>query len=148
MFKNPPFSLTVMRVIGFNFDKISIEKLKERPENIKINTNIDISDIKEVKTDLLKTKDQLVNVKFAYTVKYEPGFAVVDLKGTIILALEEKLSKEVFKEWKKKKMPHGFQTTLFNIILRRATVKSLQLEDEMNLPLHMPLPTLKIGNEK
>jgi len=44
-----------MRVIGFSFDRINVERLKDNPREIKINTNIDISEIKEIKTDILKT---------------------------------------------------------------------------------------------
>ena len=32
---------------------------------------------------------------------------------------------------------------LFNIILRKANVKALELEEQIGLPLHIPLPTLK-----
>jgi len=85
-------------------------------------------------------------VVFSYLVDYNPEFAVVDLRGSILLSMDEKSAKEVLKEWKKKKMPEGFRTTIFNIILRKATIKSLELEDELNLPLHMPLPTIKTDN--
>lgn len=137
-----------MKVIGFNFEKLSAEKLKERTENLKISTNIDISDIKEIKTDILKTKEELLSAKFSYTIKYEPGFANVELKGAALLALEEKQAKEVLKEWKKKQMPEGFRESLFNIILKRATLKALHLEEETNLPLHIPFPSIKIEREK
>ena len=137
-----------MRVIGFNFDKISVEKLKDRTEKLNIKTNIDISEIKQIESDILKTKDDLVQAKFSYTVKYEPGYANIDLKGTALLSLEEKQAKEVIKEWKKKQMPEGFRTFLFNIIMRKASLRSLHLEDELNLPLHLPLPTLIPQKEK
>ncbi|MCX6749409.1 MAG: hypothetical protein NTW17_01540 [Candidatus Pacearchaeota archaeon] len=132
-----------MRVIGFNFDKISIERFKDKVEGLKITTNIDISEIKEIKSEILKTKEELVQVKFFYVVNYEPEFAKVDLKGTVLISIEEKQAKEILKEWKKKKLPEDFRMPLFNIILRKATTKSLNLEDEMNLPLHIPLPSLK-----
>ncbi len=137
-----------MRLIGFNFDKISVERLKDKVEGLKITTNIDISDIKEIKSEILKTKEELVQVKFFYTVNYEPDFAKVDLKGTVLLSMEEKQAKDIFKEWKKKKMPEDFRMALFNIILRKAATKSLNLEDEMNLPLHIPLPSLRQAKEK
>jgi len=137
-----------MRVIGFNFDKISAEKLKDRTEKLNIKTNIDISEIKQIKSDILKTKEDIVQAKFSYTVRYEPGYANIDLKGTVLLSLEEKQTKEVLKEWKKKQMPEGFRTVLFNIIMRKASLRSLHLEDELNLPLHLPLPTLKPQKEK
>ena len=40
-----------MKLIGFNFNKISIEKKSDKKENLKINTNINIVDISEIKTD-------------------------------------------------------------------------------------------------
>lgn len=137
-----------MRIVGFNFDKISIEKLKDKTEKLNIKTNIDISEIKKIESEILKIKEDLVQAKFSYTVKYEPGFAAIDLKGTALLSLEEDQTKELMKEWKKKQMPEGFRTFLFNVIMRKASLRSLHLEDELNLPLHLPLPTLRPQKEK
>jgi len=137
-----------MRLIGFNYNKISIEKFKDKLEELKINTNIDILDVKEIKPENVKTKESLINVSFSYIVDYEPNFAKVELKGTVFLAIEEDKAKELLKEWKKKKMPEEFRMPLFNIILRKSATKSLSLEDEMNLPLHLPLPSLKPQKEK
>ncbi len=136
-----------MRVIGFNFDKISIERLKDSAEDLKINANIEISEIKKIESDLLKTKDELVQAKFSYGIKYEPGFADIDLKGTVLLGMDEKQTKELMKDWKKKQMPDDFKTFLFNVIMRKAALMSLPLEDQLNLPLHLPLPTVKIEKE-
>ena len=136
-----------MKVLGFNFDKLNAEKIKARPENLKISTNIDIAEIKDLKNEVLKTKEDLIQVSFSYTVKYDPGFVEINLKGNILLSLDEKLAKDVLKEWKKKKMPESFRVSLFNIILRKATVKALELEDELNLPLHMPLPSIRPGSQ-
>ena len=137
-----------MRVIGFNFDKISVEKHKERPENLKITTNIDVSDIKEAKSNILKTKEELIQAKFSYGVKYEPEFATISLTGNILFALPEDKAKEVLKEWKKKAMPEDFKLVVFNVVLRKSALKALQLEEEMNLPLHIPLPSFKKPKEK
>ena len=136
-----------MRVLGFNFDKISIERFKDKTEKLNIKTNIDISDIRKLDSDILKTKDELVQVKFSYKVVYEPDFANVDLKGTAILSLDNKQAKDLMKDWKKKQMPEQFRTFLFNVIMRKSSLKSLHLEEELNLPLHLPLPTLKPQKE-
>ena len=40
-------------------------------------------------------------------------------------------------------MTEEFRILLFNIILRKANIKALELEEQMNLTLHIPLPTLK-----
>ncbi|MEK6840851.1 MAG: hypothetical protein AABX79_02770 [Nanoarchaeota archaeon] len=131
-----------MRVVGFNFDKISVEKFKDRAQQIKINTNIDISEINPIESDLLKIKESLVQVKFSYKIKYEPEYAEIGLKGTAIISMDEKQAKEVAKEWKKKQMPEEFSIFLFNVLIRKSSLRALSLEDELNLPLHMPMPAL------
>lgn len=137
-----------MRVIGFNFDKISAEKLKDKTEKLNIKTNIDVSEINRIESDILKSKEDLIQAKFSYTVTYEPGYANIDLKGKVLLSLEEKQAKEVLKEWKKKQMPEEFRVFLFNVIMRKASLRSIHLEDELNLPIHIPLPFLNPKKEK
>ena len=137
-----------MRVIGFNFDKISVEKLKDKTEKLNIKTNIDVSEISRIESDILKSKEDLIQAKFSYTVTYEPGYANIDLKGKALLSLEEKQAKEVLKEWKKKQMPEEFRVFLFNVIMRKASLRSIHLEDELNLPIHIPLPFLNPKKEK
>jgi len=135
-----------MRIIGFNFTKISIEKLKEPSElkeQLKINTQIDVPELTEVKSHLLKTKEEIIGAKFTYGVNYDPGFAKIELEGRILVAVEPKVAKEIFKQWKKKKMPEDFRLLLFNVVLKKSSLKALYLEEELNLPLHMPMPSFK-----
>jgi hypothetical protein len=132
-----------MKLLGFNFNKISVEKLSEKPAETKVNTNINVSEIKPVKVAMLKSKEDVLGVKFTYNVSYSPGYAEVDLQGAIMISLEPKVAKQVIKEWETKKMSQTFQEPLFNLILAKSSVKALQLEEEMNLPFHIPLPSLK-----
>jgi hypothetical protein len=135
-----------MRIIGFNFTKISVEKLKEPSElkeQLKINTQIDVPELTEVKSHLLKTKEEIIGAKFTYGVNYSPDFAKIELEGRILVAVEPKVAKEIFKQWKKKKMPEDFRLLLFNVVLKKSSLKALYLEEELNLPLHMPMPSFK-----
>lgn len=136
-----------MNVLGFNFSKISVEKFPNKVENLQLNTNIDISDITTVKADMLKTNDELIGIKFSYSIKYDPNFAKIEFTGDILLSVDPKLAKNVLKEWKDKKFPEEFQVFVYNVILRKANIRALELEDEMNLPLHFPLPSLKKQEE-
>ena len=137
-----------MKVLGFNFTKIQVEKFKDRVENLKIGTRIDISEIVEAKADLLKLKEGVLAIKFSYGLDYEPGLAKLDLEGNTIIAIDTKEAKEVLKKWKKKKMPEDFRLPLFNLILRKSSLRALRLEEEMNLPIHLQLPNLKIQDKK
>ena len=49
-----------MRLISFNFTKIDVERFSDNLKDLKINTGIDISDIKEVKSDFFKSKEDLI----------------------------------------------------------------------------------------
>ena len=135
-----------MRVIGFNFTKINIERLKdtlEASEQLKISTQIDVPELKDIKSDILRTKEEILAAKFTYGVNYDPSFAKVELEGKILLALDPKMAKDVLKQWKKKKIPEDFRLLLFNVILKKSSLKALDLEEELNLPLHMPMPSFK-----
>ncbi len=137
-----------MKILGFNFTKIYIEKFKDRVENLKIGTRIDVSNITSTKADMLKTKEEILAVRFIFGLDYEPELAKIDLEGNIILSLEPKMAREVLKEWKDKQMPSEFRQTLFNIIMRKSGLRAIQLEEEMNLPIHFQLPSLKIQGKK
>jgi len=137
-----------MKIIGFNFDKINIEKLSDKAENLEVKTNIDISEINEVKSKNISMKEKFIGAKFAFNVNYDPDFAKINLLGSVLFAVDSKLSKDILKQWKDKKMPEDFRILLFNVILRKANLKALQLEEEMNLPLHVPMPSLRKQENK
>ena len=90
----------------------------------------------------------IIKVKFSYIIDYSPDIAKVELNGELLLAVEKTLSKGILEAWKEKKMTDDFRLMLFNLILRKSTVKALELEEEMNLPLHIPPPTLKRPKKK
>ena len=136
-----------MKLMGFNFSKISIEQTGKRKPETKIKTNLDVIEIVDAKSDVLKSKETILVVKFEYSINYTPDYAKLEFEGNIIISLESKEAKIVLKEWKKKKMSEEFKMKLFNIILMKSNVKALQLEEEMNIPYHIPLPSIKSKKE-
>lgn len=137
-----------MKKIGFNFTKLHAEKSEKSAENININTNIDVSDVHEVKSDFLSSKDSLVGVKFKYSINYEPEFAAVELNGMVLFSMDKKEATDIIGKWKSKELPESFKLTLFNVILKKSNLKSLHLEEELNLPLHIPMPSVKPEQKK
>lgn len=133
-----------MKLAGFNFTKINVEKgTKERPKDLKINTNIEILDITTKKSSFLKAKETFLVIQFSHMIEYGQGFAKIELSGNVALVLDSKMGKDILKEWKQKKMPVDFKIDLFNLILNKTNIRALPLEEEMNLPYHIPLPSLK-----
>ena len=128
-----------MKILGFNFTKIGIEKLKEVSSKVKVNTKIDISSINEVKEGILKAD-------FVYEIIYNPEIANIKLEGNLFLLVEDNnLSKEIAENWKnsKDKKINSFKVSIFNLILRKANIKALDLEEQVGLMPHMPLPSFK-----
>lgn len=133
-----------MKVIGFTFNKISVEKKSDDFKDLKVQSpNIDISDVKQVKPSFLQSKEDVFEVKFNFKIKYTPDVAEVSLSGTMLVMVDEKTSKELTKQWKNKKLPDEHKLLIFNVILKKSNLKAMQLEDELNLPLHLPLPSVK-----
>lgn len=137
-----------MKLMSFVFKKISIEKITNSYNNLKLNTKINVLDILPIKSEFFNGDEDLIKVTFSYIIDYSPNIAKVDLKGELVLAVKKTISKGILEAWKEKKINNDFKLVLFNLILKKSTIKALELEEEMNLPLHLPLPTLKNPEEK
>ncbi len=137
-----------MKLIGFNLSKVSIEKISDNFKEFKIDTNLNLIDINQIKTDLFKSKEDLLGVRFKYIINYSPNLGKILFEGNILLSLDQKDSKKILKDWKNKKLQEDFKITVFNVILRKCNIKALQLEDEMNFPIHLPLPVLRKESKK
>lgn len=136
-----------MKIIGFNFTKIHAEKNEKRATISNIKSNIDISDVSSLKSDFLSQNKGIVGIKFSYSIEYEPEFAQIVLAGIIVLSLPQEDSKEIIDKWKDKQIPEKYRVPLFNMILKKVTLKSLQMEEELALPHHIQMPFLKSEKE-
>lgn len=137
-----------MKLVKFDFKKINVERFKDTTESLKINTKLDISSIDSLKSDILKTKEELLKVEFVYSVFYEPEFAKIELAGRVVLAVEPRMARDILKGWKDKETSDEFRIFMFNVILRKSNIKALQLEEELGLPPHVPLPSINKENMK
>lgn len=132
-----------MKIIGFNFNKIKVEKKNNDLKGLKIKNSIDLLKVDSVKNEMIGQGEELIGVEFKFTVDYSNDMAKLELGGSVLLALESKEAKKMVKEWKDKNLSDEFKVPLFNLILRKSNIKALVLEDEMNLPLHVKLPFLQ-----
>jgi hypothetical protein len=130
-----------MQVIGFNFEKISAEKKKMPEGKVEIKSNIDIKSITTDKVDIIKDKEAL-KFSFEFVVDYTPGIAELKFDGFVLTIQEKDKSKDILKKWKTKKLSDEVRLPLFNLILTKCNLKALQLEEELGLPTHVPMPRL------
>lgn len=129
-----------MRIIGFNFKKISAERKKDIKGKLEIKSDMDIESIEKDNIDIA---GEILKFSYTYSIKYEPGFAEIIFKGTILVVPDKQPDiKNILKEWKKKKLPEELRIFIYNFIMTKCNLKALQLEEEFALPSHIPLPRL------
>ena len=132
-----------MKLVGFNFKKIAVERIGDTPKNPKVNTKLDISNIDSVDSPFFKGEEVLIKISFLYSIEYVPNIAKIELGGNILLSVEKDKAKEILESWKENKLSEDFRLLIFNLVLKKANVKALELEEQMSLPLHIPMPSLK-----
>lgn len=143
-----------MRIIGFNFTKVGAERFLERAMGPERSTNIEFQNIEKEESSLAKEDSEILRVSFKFSVIYgekdkkDVSSAEVALSGFIILMAAKAESEDLQKAWKKKELSASFRVPIFNFILKKCSIRALQLEDELNLPLHIPMPQLKVESAK
>ncbi len=137
-----------MKIIGFNIEEIAGRKNHEL-KRYSINTDITFNNVEKSKLDLLK-EDEALKLSFKFQVNYKDAESKSeDLKseisiiGSILLMVDKELSKEFIKSWKNKEIPKDKVVALYNFILKKCSVRALQLEEDLNLQPHIPFPQIK-----
>ena len=132
-----------MPIVGFDFDKIIVERKSKTLGNINVKHNLGIKEVEEEKIPLSKL-EQVLRFNFEYTVDYEPKVGNLQLNGHILYLDEPKKIKELMTDWKKnKKIPTEIMEQLLNTILFKCNIKALSLSQDVALPPHIPLPRLE-----
>ena len=115
-----------------------------------MNTHIEFLAVEKEELPFLKD-EETYKLTFQYTLTYDnekdkkksPSLGEISFQGTIVVKLDKEESKDLTKMWKKKQIPEKMVLPLYNFILKRCTIKSLSLEEDINLPFHLQLPQLK-----
>ncbi len=129
-----------MKIVGFNFKKITVERKGNSGKKLNINLNAEVKNIEKKTAEIFKDQDTLI-FDYEFKVDYEPNFANLLIEGTIfILADDKELAKKVLKDWKDKKISEDIKAEVINAIFAKCNLRALQLEEDLNLPPHIPLP--------
>ena len=141
-----------MKIIGFSVEEIHAKKSADIPR-ASINTDVVFTDVDKAKLDVLKDSECL-KISFKFTVVYkDPNSKDTESKnqirfeGSLLLALSKDDSKEFLKAWKTKELPKDKVIPLYNYILKRCSVRALQLEEEVGLQPHIPFPQIRPNQE-
>jgi len=131
-----------MAIIGFNLEKISIERKNPLTKDTNIKTRLNIKKVQE--EDIKEFKDKAtLSFYFEFEINYEPKIASILFTGYILTTEEKEKAQQILKEFKKKQLNDETQFQISNVIWQKCNIKALHLEQELNLPPHLPLPQLQ-----
>jgi len=134
-------------IINYRLEKISIQKTNKPTGPVEAKNNLKIVNIKEESMASL-TKEKALAFKFEFNINYEPKIALIEIIGDVIFMQNTKTIKEILDHWKKtKKIDPKIATPIFNFILEKCNIKALGLEEDVELPFHIPIPRLKTKSD-
>jgi hypothetical protein len=135
-----------MKLVGFSYKKLSCERTGNSLKDLKIESKIDLEKIEKVENNTLNTKDMILRIIFDYSLDYNPNLAKINVSGEMIISIDEKTGNELVKDWKSKDIDEKTRLNIFNIILKKTNVKTLEMEELIGVPHHFQMPTLKPSN--
>ena len=128
-----------IKLAAFKYFKISSERVEDFKGQLKITPSINIKSIEKAENN-----KEILAVEFVFSIDYN-GLGKIELTGKMFLAVDSKTMKEAADGWKNKKLDNEINLILLNIIMQKASLKALELEEELSLPPHVQLPKLQIG---
>lgn len=132
-----------MPIVGLNFDKIGAKKDNKITGKVQIKNNVDIRSIEQEKLSV-SSSDDILRINFEFKSTYEPGVGAIQLNGHVLYMDDPKKIDEIAKEWKKSKsLQKDISPLIINAVLARCNIKALVLSQDVSLPPHVRLPTLK-----
>ncbi|MAG25074.1 hypothetical protein CMI47_05785 [Candidatus Pacearchaeota archaeon] len=148
-----------MQIIGFNFTKITSEKSPDYQHST-INTDIKFTNVEKESVEMLKDAEA-IKLSFTFSINYEEPqdkdkkskkkpkkYGSVDFAGQIILSATEQEAKDFEDSWKEKQVPKSSVVPLYNFLLKKCSTRALQLEEDLNLPPHIPFPQVSFDQNQ
>tara|TARA_Y100000310_G_C20653814_1_gene800908 strand:+ start:433 stop:873 length:441 start_codon:yes stop_codon:yes gene_type:complete len=136
-------------IVGFNFNKINIERKKKLVKGMKVKYNMDITKVSEQDYPAPSPQQGILNFDFNFTVGYGENIADLAIHGTVSYMIPKEEMKKVMELWNKtKKLPKEISVPIINLILDRSNIKALELEQDLSLPTHLPMPSVNVDQKK
>ena len=133
-----------MPIVGFHLEKTLAERTKKLQKGMKATHNITITSVQNEDIEMGKaTKKPGLKFTFEYNVDYQPKIGQILIEGSVLYLDDEKTVKNIIDGWKKNKnINQEITAQILNTAIVRCTIKALNMAQEVNLPPHMPIPTL------
>ncbi|NPE27184.1 hypothetical protein HNV12_04250 [Methanococcoides sp. SA1] len=127
-----------MKLIGAKFLTIEAKRNPDFSGKLELKTNINIKSVEKVD----KTKDTL-KVIYIFEIDYAE-LGKISIEGLLFLKGDTKIIKNIIKKQEEKDYNSEESMMIMNLVIQKASLKALELEEEIQLPIHMKLPSLSV----
>lgn len=133
-----------MKVLGFHFTKISGERNPSAEGKMEMKTDMGIKNMEKIKD---ASKNEILKIEFLFNIDYN-GHGKIELEGIIFIGTDTKTIKDIIKKWEKKEVEEDTHMAILNLVMQKSSVRAFEIEDELGLPMHIKLPSIKIGKKE
>ncbi|MDP2947496.1 MAG: hypothetical protein Q8N88_05265 [Nanoarchaeota archaeon] len=126
-----------LKILDSKFIKINGYRNPNFSGDIKTKTNLKIIDIKNIKNT------NLLRIKYDFEIVFG-NLGQISISGMLIISTDPETSLQIQNIWKDKKIETPQYITIANIIIQKASLRAIQLEEELSLPIHIKLPKLSV----
>jgi hypothetical protein len=124
-----------MPIIGIGLKMMEGKKHEEITGAVKVNSNMNITNVEEQELPALKTKG--LSIEFEYRTKYidekNKNLAEINIDGNVIFVDDEQ--EKILKDWKKdKKLSEDVKFQVIRIVSDKCSKKAILLSDDLQLP--------------
>ncbi len=134
----------VMKLLGSKYIKIFAQINPDFSGKLNMNQNINIKKIEKYKPDL--SKQDSLRIEYIYTIDYKE-LGKIEIEGILFIGGDSKIQKDLLKSWNEKDHNTPEQIAVMNLIIQKASIKAVEIEEELSLPIHFKLPSLQPKTE-
>lgn len=124
--------------MGSRVTKLSGERNENFDGELKVTTNLSI-----ISTEMVKDAKDILKIYYKFEADYGE-LGKVSVEGALFISSDPKTLKDIQKNSKAQKMNESNQLLIANLILQKASLRCFEIEEELGLPIHVKLPSLKL----
>ena len=129
-----------IKIIGAKFLELEAKKNPNFSGKLQLKTNIQINLLEKIK----ESKDTL-KLTYIFEINYG-NLGKIVIKGVLFLSMDLNTIKIILKNKENKEYNTPEYIKVTNLVIQKASIKALELEEELGLPIHIKLPTLSVKN--
>lgn len=133
-----------MKLVGSKITKVNASRNPDFAGKLSMDSNIKVTDISDHTQEGSDMK--MLKITAAYIINYGE-LGMIEIEGQLFVTGEEGNLEKIRKNFDEKDFNSPEMLGIMNITMQKFSIKAFSLEEELGLPIHIKLPSLKQKQE-